>query len=211
MSNIQLYFNPLSGHAHRPWALLKLLGLEFDEIVLDFFTEEHKNPEFLKLNPLGQVPVLVDGDIVLRDSTAALVYLVLKYDSSRQWLPADPAAAAEVQQWLAISTREIFEGPATARMIKIFNAPRDYAVAVEKTDKLFNSLFEPRLSKHDWLVGNRPTIADVSNYGYIAAVTEGDVDLSAYPNIVAWIERLEAYPGFTKMPPSAPYLPNYCG
>ncbi|MEM1367068.1 MAG: glutathione S-transferase family protein, partial [Cyanobacteria bacterium P01_H01_bin.15] len=204
----KLYFNPLSGHAHRPWAMLKLLGLDFDEIVLDFFKGEHKDPEFLKLNPLGQVPVLIDDDIILRDSTAALVYLALKYDDSRQWLPSDPVAAAEVQQWLAISTREIFEGPCTARMIKIFNASRNYEVAVERTDTLFNSLFEPRLSKHNWLVGNTPTIADVSNYAYIAAVTEGGIDLTSYPNIVSWIARLEAYPSFAKMPPSVPYLPQ---
>lgn len=208
MSNIQLYFNPLSGHAHRPWAMLKLLDIDFEEIVLDFFTGEHKNPEFLKLNPLGQVPVLVDGDAVLRDSTAALVYLALKYDTERVWLPSDPVAAATVQQWLAVSTKEVFEGPGTARMVKIFGAPRDWDEAVKKTDELFNSLFETRLAEHDWLVGDQPTIADVSNYGYIAAVTEGDVDLSAYPNTAAWVARLEAFSGFTKMPAAAPYLPK---
>lgn len=202
MSNIKLYFNPLSGHAHRPWVMLKLLDLEFDEILLDFFKNEHKTPEFLKLNPLGQLPVLVDGDAVLRDSTAALVYLALKYDSTRQWLPLEPVAAAEVQQWLAISTREVWEGPGIARMIKIFNTSQDHKTAVEKTDILFKSLFETRLSNHDWLVGECPTIADIANYGYIAAVTEGDVDLSAYPHTFAWVKRLEAYPRFVAMPPA---------
>ncbi|WP_086930754.1 glutathione S-transferase family protein [Agarilytica rhodophyticola] len=208
MSTIKLYFNPLSGHAHRPWAMLKLLNIEFEEVLLDFFKGEHKTPEFLKINPLGQLPVMVDGDTVLRDSTAALVYLALQYDPSRQWLPVDPIRAAEVQQWLAISTREVFEGPGTARMIKIFNVPRDYDEAVKKTDHLFTSLFEARLKDNDWLVGDHPTIADVSNYGYIAAVTEGDVDLKAYPNIYAWVKRLEDYPNFTSMPPAAPYLPK---
>lgn len=208
MSTIKLYFNPLSGHAHRPWAMLKLLNIEFEEVVLDFFKGEHKAAEFLTLNPLGQLPVLVDGDTVLRDSTAALVYLALRYDPSRQWLPADPALAAQVQQWLAISTREVFEGPGTARMIKIFNAPRDYDEAVKKTDHLFTSLFEPRLKDNDWLVGDHPTIADVSNYGYIAAVIEGGVDLKAYPNTYAWVKRIEDYPNFTSMPPAAPYLPK---
>ncbi|MEM9279328.1 MAG: glutathione S-transferase family protein [Pseudomonadota bacterium] len=208
MSHIKLYFNPLSGHAHRPWAMLKLLGIEFEEIFVDFFKGEHKAPEYLKLNPLGQVPVLIDGDSVIRDSTAALVYLALKYDPERQWLPADPLAAANVQKWLATSTRDIWEGPGMARMIKIFNASQDHEAVVAKTDKLFNALFEPHLGEHDWLVGDRPTIADVSNYGYIAAVTEGEVDLSAYHNTSRWIERLEAYPGFTKMPAAAPYLPK---
>lgn len=208
MSNITLYFSPLSGHAHRPWAMLKLLGLEFEEITLDFFKGEHKAPEFLKLNPLGQVPVLIDGDRVLRDSTAALVYLALKYDEERQWLPADPFGAANVQKWLATSTRDIWEGPGAARMIKIFNAPQDHAAAVEKTDRLFNTLFEPHLGQQDWLVDDRPTIADIANYGYIAAVPEAGIDLTAYPNTAAWVARLENYPGFARMPEAAPFLPG---
>lgn len=206
MSTIQLYLNPLSGHAHRPWAMLKLLKLEFDEIVLDLSKGEHKSPEFLKFNPLGQIPVLVDGDTVLRDSTAILVYLALQYDPDRQWLPVDPVAAAQVQQWLAVSTREVFEGPATARIIKLFNAPYDHAVAVKKADTLFNLLFETHLSENDWLVGDQPTIADVSNYGYIAAAAEGGIDLSAYPNTAAWVARLESYPDFICMPSAGPYL-----
>lgn len=207
MSSIKLYFNPLSGHAHRPWAMLKLLNIEFEEIVLDFFKGEHKTPEFLTLNPLGQLPVLVDDNTIIRDSTAALVYLALQYDPDRQWLPKDPKLAAEVQQWLAISTREVFEGPGTARMIKIFNAPRNYDEAVKKTDELLHSLFEARLKENDWLVDNHPTIADVSNYGYIAAVTEGKINLESYPNTYNWVKRLEAYPGFTPMPPAKHYLP----
>lgn len=206
MSALKLYHNPLSGHAHRPWAMLKLLNLSFEEVIIDFFKEEHKTSEYLQLNPLGQVPVLVDGNHVFRDSTAALVYLALQYDPKRQWLPAQSEMAADVQQWLAISTKEVFEGPATARMIKIFNAPYDHAKAVEKTDILFKSLFEMRLQNHDWLVGNQPTIADVSNYGYIAAVGEGGVDLQQYRSISAWIERLENYPRFAAMPPSSYYL-----
>jgi len=208
MANLTLYFNPLSGHAHRPWAMLKLLTLDFEEIVLDFFKAEHKAPDFLKLNPLGQLPVLVDGDTVLRDSTAALVYLALKYDKERQWLPASPALAAEVQQWLAVSTREVFEGPGAARRIKIFHTSEDHDVAMKKTDTLLRSLFETRLSEHEWLVGTRPTIADVSNYGYIAAATEGEVDLTSYPHTLRWVHRLESYPNFAKMPAAAPYLPG---
>jgi len=208
MSDIKLYYNPLSGHAHRPWAMLQLLGLEFEEIVIDFFKGEHKDPEFLKLNSLGQVPVLVDGDTVLRDSTAALVYLAKMFDPVHRWLPTGPVAAAQVQQWLATSTRDVWEGPGIARMIKIFNVPQDHDAAVAKTDILFNGLFEPRLADHDWLVGDHPTIADVSNYGYIAAVNEGDIDLSTYPNTAAWVARLETFPQFAKMPAAAPCLPK---
>ncbi|MEM9103647.1 MAG: glutathione S-transferase N-terminal domain-containing protein [Pseudomonadota bacterium] len=206
MSKIQLHFNPLSGHAHRPWVMLKLLKIDFEEIVLNVSKDEQKSPGFLKFNPLEQIPVLVDGETVLRDSTAALVHLASKYDPKRQWLPINSEAATEVHRWLAISTREVFEGPATARMIKIFGVSRDHEEAIKKTDLLLNSLFETRLADHDWLVGDEPTIADVSNYGYIAAVTEGDVDLSQYPHTSEWIQRLENYPNFEPMPAAAQFI-----
>ena len=104
---IKLYDHPLSGHAHRARAMLKLLGLEYESVVVDLANNAHKSPEFLALNAFGQVPVLVDGDVVIRDSAAILTYLASKYDTSGYWLPKDPALAAEVAAWLTTSTKEI--------------------------------------------------------------------------------------------------------
>ncbi len=207
MSNITLFDNPLSGHAHRPRALLKLLGLEFKTVIIDFASGEHKGAEYLAINPLGQLPALTDGkDVTLRDSTAILVYLALKYDTNRTWLPVDPAAAAEVQAWLATSTKEVYDGPCAARLSKLFGAPFDHAAAVAKADTLFKTLFEPRLAENDWLVGNSPTIADISNYGYIAAAHEGEIDINQYPHTAAWIKRLESLDHFEAIPKAADIL-----
>jgi len=87
---ITLYGNPISGNSHR----------------VNAFLDEHKQPDYLALNPLGQVPVLTDGDLVLRDSSAILVYLARKYDKSNKWLPTDPDKQALVQQWLSNSVNE---------------------------------------------------------------------------------------------------------
>lgn len=196
---MKLYDHPVSGHAHRATAMLALLGVDYEAVIVDLQSGAHKQPEYLKLNPLGQVPTLEDGDVILRDSTAILTYLALKHDAARTWLPADPALAAKVQEWLATSVKEIFEGPCGARIAKFFGVPIDYDGAVEKTHVLMKSLFEPHLNANDWLVGSAPTIADVANYGYIAAVEEAGVSLADYPNVRAWLARIEALDGFPKI------------
>lgn len=197
---MKLYDSPISGHAHRARAFLHLLNIEFESVVLSLSTGEHRKPEFLALNPLGQVPLLVDGDIVVRDSTAILVYLALRHDPERTWLPADAVVAAQVQSWLSVSSRELWAGPSSARLVKLFGAAIDYERAVSTAAEVLGSLFEPHLANQDWLVGTHPTIADLACYSYIRVAPEGDVSLEPYPHVRAWLERLEGLPNFTPMP-----------
>ncbi len=203
---MKLYDSPVSGHAHRARAFLQILGLSFETHVVSLKAGEHKSEAYLSLNPLGQVPVLVDGDVVVRDSTAILVYLAQRYDLERTWLPTDPAAAGHVQSWLSVASRELFMGPCVARLVKLFNAPYDHAAAVELADAVLSALFEPHLAARTWLVGDAPTIADIACYGYIAAAHEGAIDLQPYPNVRAWLARVEAIPGFAGMPAAADVL-----
>ncbi|WP_299211745.1 glutathione S-transferase [uncultured Tateyamaria sp.] len=196
---MKLYTHPLSGHAHRATAMLSLLNVAHDVVIMDLQSGAHKQPDYLKISPLGQVPALVDGDVILRDSTSILTYLAMKYDADRTWLPTDPVTAALIQEWLATSVKEVFEGPCGARISKFFGVPIDYDGAVQKTNSLMKTMFEPRLAQHDWLVGDAPTIADVANYGYIAAVEEAGVSLADYPDVKAWLARLEALEGFPKI------------
>jgi len=112
---ITFYGNPVSGNAHRVYNFLHILDLPFENKIVDLKSGEHKSADYLALNPLGQVPVLTDDNLVLRDSTAILMYLARKYDTSNQWLPTDPANQAQVQQWLSIAVHEIMNGPFVIR------------------------------------------------------------------------------------------------
>jgi len=197
---MKLFESPISGHAHRARAFLHLLGVPFESVVVDLREGEHRKPEFLALNPLGQIPVLVDGETVVRDSTAILVYLALSHDPERTWLPRDPALAAGVQSWLSISSRELWAGPSSARLVKLFGAKIDHERAVSTTGAVLGSLFEPHLAGQDWLVGTGPSIADVACYSYIRVAPEGGISLEPYPHLRAWLDRLEALPGFVPMP-----------
>lgn len=196
---MKLYGHPLSGNAHRAKALLEVLGVDYEDVLVDLKAGEHKGDAFLALNPLGQVPVLTDGDLVLRDSTAIMHYIAHKYDTENKWLPIDAATAAQVQEWLSVAVNEIQHGPFVVRAIKLFGMPLDPDDASAKTSKLFNDLIEPHLTGRNWLVGGAPTLADLACYSYIARVTEGGFDLGAYPAITAWLARVEQIDDFPPM------------
>lgn len=196
---MKLYGHPISGHAHRCKAFLQILNLEFEEVIIDLASGAHKQPDYLKISPLGQVPAFEDGDVALRDSAAILTYLAMKYDPQRTWLPQDPARAAEVQQWLITSAKEVYEGPFKARLVKVLGAQLDLEAAQAATKKLMEELLEPHLEGKEWLVGDTPTIADIANYSYISVSHEGGVDLSPYKNVTAWLKRVESIEGLEPM------------
>ena len=191
---MQLYNARLSGHSHRARLFLSLIGAEYENVEVDLPGGEHKRPTFLALNPMGQVPVLVDGAVVVADSNAILVYLAKKFGRT-DWLPEDPAGAARVQRWLSVAAGPIFAGPCTARLVTVFGAKLNAAEAIERSHAIL-ALVDAQLAAADWLAAPAPTIADVALYSYIAAAPEGNVDLSGYPHVLAWLRRVEALPGF---------------
>lgn len=198
MSVIKLYRHPLSGHSHRVELFLSLLGLETQLIDVDLKSGVHKQPAFLAKNSFGQVPTIEDGDITLADSNAILVYLASKYDTDNQWLPTDKLQAAQVQRFLSVAAGQIVSGPATARLVNVFGAPLDHALAIATAHTILGQL-DAHLSGKDWLVGQHATIADIANYAYIKHAPEGDVSLAEYKNIKTWLARIEALPGFVAM------------
>lgn len=191
---MKLYGHLLSGHSHRAWLFLSLLGQHAEWIDVDLLARAHKTPEFLALNPFGQVPVLVDGDTVISDSNAILVYLSKKLGRT-DWLPDAPAEAAAVQRWLSVAAGDMAFGPARARIITVFKAPYDSQDAIARAHVVLKRL-DDALVGRDWIAADHPTIADVALYSYTARAPEGFVDLKDYANVRQWLARVEALPGF---------------
>lgn len=201
MMSRTLYGFPLSGHSHKVELFLHLLGLDYRYEWAG--PEQRQTPAFLALNPLGQIPVLVEEDLVLADSHAILVYLARRYDPTGSWLPDDPVAAARVQRWLALSAGELRFGPALARVIHLFRRPGDLAGAQAMAAKLF-ALMEAHLTAGPWLVGESVTLADIACYSYTKRAPDGGIRLDPYPALQAWLNRIEALPRFLPMPTSLP-------
>jgi len=174
-----------------------LLGVPVELVPVDLAQGAHKRPDYLALNTLGQVPVLEDDEVVVADSCAILVYLSKKLGRT-DWLPEDAQGAARVQRWLAVAAGQLAAGPAAARLVTVFGAALDAPALIARSHALLVVL-DQELRARAFLAAERPTIADVALYTYVAHAPEGNVSLEAYPSVRAWLGRVEALPGFVPM------------
>lgn len=195
---IRLHWFPLSGHAHRAQLGAALLGVPVELVPVDLKNGEHKQPAFLAMNRFAQVPVLEHGSVVLADSNAILIYLAERFDEAHRYWPKEPERRAEVQRWLSVAAGQLKEGPCNARLVRVFGAPLDHALALRKAHELL-TVMEAELARRAFLVGESATLADIALYTYTAHAPEGDVSLEAYPAVRAWLSRIEALPGFVPM------------
>lgn len=175
-----------------------MLGLDYQKHSVNGSEREHKSVPFLALNPFGQVPVLKDGDVVIRDSQAILVYLARAYGEDH-WFSAEAAKAAEVTAWLSTAANEIARGPAALRAHYLMSRPINLDEAHSVTDNVL-AILEAHLLKNTWLATTSATIADIGVYPYVALAHQGKVDLAAFPHIRKWLRQVESLPGYVSMP-----------
>lgn len=195
---MKLYDLELSGNCYKVRLFAALCGIKLDLEPVDFLNQAHKRSPVIDYNPWGELPVLVDKDVVLRDSQAILVYLAGKY-GGHQWWPDSAAKQGEVMQWLCVAANEIQHGPCAARLIKKFDYHLNKESALETSERIFG-LLEQHLQSHQWLALGRPTIADCSVFPYVATASEGGVDLAPYKQVSEWLRRVKSLPGFISMP-----------
>lgn len=195
---IKLYGHELSGNSYKVKLLLSLLGIEHEWIKVDLLKGEHKASEFQSLNPFGQVPVLVDGDTIIKDAQAILVYLARCY-GGEQWLPLDAVSLSQVVRWLSTTAGEVRQGPESARLYYLFNATSiDIDRANQKAEFILTQLNQ-HLRDRQWLEFEQTTIADIAVFPYVALAPDGKIALDSYPHILAWIERVKTLSGFIGM------------
>jgi glutathione S-transferase len=203
---MKLYSHPLSLNCYKVRLLLSFLGQEYDYENVDLVNDHHKSDEFLSLHPLGQVPVLVDGDFSIWDSQAILVYLARKFENET-WLPLTPETSAQITSWLSFAAKELAIGLAAARVHHLLGGQGinfvtrldidiDRATAqAEKSLEVLNHY----LSSHQWLAGDAPTIADIACFPAIEFAHEGKISVSAYPQVQAWVDRVNQLPDYISM------------
>jgi glutathione S-transferase len=193
-----LYDLEVSGNCYKVRLLTALLGVPLQIVPVDFLAGDHKKPPVSDLNPFGELPVFKDGDVVLRDSQAILVYIARKW-GGETWLPTDAAGMARVCEWLMVAANEIARGPNDARLHNKFGYDLDLGVARAKSARILG-LMDAHLARRQWLALDRPTIADIACMPYVALGHEGGVMLNDYPAVAAWVQRLKSLPGFITMP-----------
>lgn len=213
---ITLYDYELSGNCYKIRLFLHILGLEYERKEIEFFPgKQHKSPEFLAINPLGQLPVLDDGGFVVRDAQAILIYLAARHAPGSAWYPtADAHRLGEVAQWLAFAN-ELTPTSSAARMHQLFGYDYDLKKAQDGAYGLFQILdehlwFSERRAGEGWICrGSAPTVADIANFPYVILAPEGGLSLVDFPALRRWTDRVKRIPGFTVMAgvyPTAPAL-----
>lgn len=202
---ITLYDYELSGNCYKVRLLLSILDLPYQIETIEFFpSRQHKSPAFLRINPLGQLPVLRDDDFVLRDAQAILVYLASKYDTTGNWYPTHaPHMLGQVNMWLAFADG-LTGSLSAARLHDLFfydfNAEQCRARAHELLRILDEHLWSVEQNGYAWLCpASAPTIADLACFPYVALSDEAGVSLLDYPAVRRWLDRVKRIPGFTVM------------
>lgn len=199
---ITLYNIPVSGHCHKIRLALSFLDTQYQTYNLDITNSEQKGTDFLELNSFAQAPVLTDGDIIIRDSQAILIYLAKNYGGADWW--SDKAEQlAHITSWLSTAANEITHGPALLRAHYKFGRNIDIELAQSITRKVLK-IIEQHLTTRQWLVNEQVSIADIAIYPYLALAHEGHVDLNPYSNILAWLRRFESQPKYIAMPGISP-------
>jgi glutathione S-transferase len=201
---ITVYGMSVSGNCWKASQILKLTGHEFVWVETDTQRGDTARPEFLALNPQGEVPVVVlDDGAVLTQSNAILAHFAERTD----WLPRPGLARTRVMQWLFWEQYSHEPYIAVARNLITYRGQRlaqaeRLAVCAERGNKALG-VMELRLAGHDWLTDAGPTIADLALFAYTHVADEGEFDLGAYPGVAAWVTRLAALPGMTRLPKPA--------
>lgn len=203
--SIKLYSYQESGNSYKVRLLAALLGVKLEIQELDYFSDEQHSPAFLTINPKGEVPALVDGDIVLTDSAAILVYLAGKYAPKNSWWSEDLVEQARIVDWLAFAASWVQFGVFTARAILSFKGPYN-GLGLQSTEQTLKEavirgekslqILDGVLAQREWLANERPTVADIAVFVYVALAPMGDISLAPYPHVRAWIQRIRALPNF---------------
>lgn len=198
MSKPKLY--GISGsRALRSIWMMEELGIDYDHISVNFM-EESKAPEYLEVNPNGRIPALVDGDVVLCESMAINLYLAKKY--GKDLYPTDPATEAKAWQWSvwAISEIEPLQMQIVVQKVFIPEEKRNQKVIDRATKGLIRpfKVLNDVLAKHDYLLGDQFTVADLNLSSVMLLIESMQFDFTDFPKIQAWMKRCYDRPSLAK-------------
>ena len=187
-------FGP-SANCYKVRLLLAQLGLDYERVAVDIFAGESQTAEYRAKNPAGRTPVLeLESGETIAESGAILLYLA----EGSELLPADPLGRARAAQWLFFEQNLLEPNVGTARFWRLTGRdaerPDAFARHCEAGAAALAAL-ERGLAGKDFVAAGRYTVADCALYGYTRVAHEAGYDMSAYPAVGAWLERVAATPG----------------
>jgi glutathione S-transferase len=193
MADYTLHCFAQSGNAYKPALMLELTGVDWVPRFVDFFNGETRTTAYRMINVMGEVPVLEHGDKRLSQSGAILDYLAEK---TGKFGAADGEERREILRWLLFDNHKLTSYTATYRFLRTYAKEPDPAVVKEfaKRAETAWGVLNVHLAGRSFVVGDRPTIADLSLCGYLFWDDELGVDWDTYPHVRDWLERIRALP-----------------
>jgi glutathione S-transferase len=192
-----LYEHASSGNCLKVRLLLRALDLPCELVSVDLFRGETRTATHFARNPDGRIPVLeLDSGETIPESGAILLFLA----EGTRFLPGDPLARARVHQWMFFEQNRIEADLATARFMALAGRaerlPEAFGHRVDRARDAMSALERGLAAGGPFLVGDAVTVADLALYGYVHCGADAGVDPREHAHVAAWLDRVEALPGF---------------
>jgi glutathione S-transferase len=200
---LQVYLDPCTVNSRKVLAGLQLLGAKYNVNHVDYFSGEHKGPDFLAINPNGAVPAAIDGDFALSESNAILQYAA-DLTGSNEHYPTDLKQRADINRWLLWEASTWFPSCYTFLVeygVKpLLNAEPDETIIAREAPNWHRlaSILDARLAKSRWLTGDTVTIADIAVAAPMHARKVQRLPLDDHPNLKRWMADVEQLPCWQK-------------
>ncbi|MEZ5796106.1 MAG: glutathione S-transferase [Paracoccaceae bacterium] len=193
----QLYCFGESGNAYKCALALSLTGMDWQPVFVDFFNGATRSPEFRRINEMGEVPVLVDGAETLTQSGNILLHIA---DRTGRLGGASEAERKEILRWILWDNHKLSTQVGTARFLANFIAadkrPEGVIPFLQGRLRGAYAVLEGHLAGRDWIVGQGPSIADLSCCGYLYYPEPFGFDRKDWPQVDRWLDRIAALPGW---------------
>ena len=195
MAEFELTCFDKSGNAYKAALMLELTGSDWQPRLVDYFHGETRSEDYRAVNVMGEAPVLFHGDTVLSQSGVILDYLA---EVTGRFGPETPAERRETWRWILFDNHKLTSYTATLRFLRGIARTGETPVTdfLDKRARAAWDVANRHLSSRDFLLGGRPTIADLSLCGYLFFDGEIGIDIADYPAMAAWRERIRALPGW---------------
>lgn len=202
---MELYHWLMSHNARKARALAKHLNLDVEEKALSMQDKEHKMPEYLAINPMGQVPAIRDGEYTVWQANAVLIYLAAQ--SQNSLLGRSAQEWGTITQWMLWQSTELSPVVVPLHVDNYFKRVRGIDPDIEKRDAAIGrlrellSVLDAALEDKSYLVGDRLTVADFAVAGDFSHARNADFPLDDFPNITRWLAAVEALPAWADTAP----------
>jgi len=199
---MKLYYFPSPNPMKVKFAILEL-GIDCETVPVDLTKGEQTQPSFLAINPYGRVPVLVDGSLTLRESSAILAYLGEK--TGKLW-PTTPEGRAEALQWLFFLAQHV-SPPATDLAFnriaaRLTGRPSDEAAIARGEQALpaVLKILEGHLAKNKWMLGAEFSLVDCAYAGVLNVIEKAQFSFADFPKVKAYLDAIRDRPAWKETP-----------